>query len=123
MSPSSLYDLVGRLDTAISNLEKAMEDFPDASDIWSERERIYRKAKSEAFLRSSGRNKEEREANAEECRFGDETLSDIRYRRDLAEGLKVAALENQRSRRAILSAIQSLSNLSRVEAEFARTSP
>ena len=120
---SDLYQLNEQLIAASRALDGSLKFLEDSVADFATAERAYRKAKAEAYLRSSGKNVQEREANAEECRFGDETLGDIRYRRDLAEGLKMAALEGVRSRRTQLSAIQTLASLSKAEAEFARTGP
>lgn len=53
----------------------------------------------------------------------DARSADARYARDLADGMRQAALEAVRSRRAQLSALQSLLGAHRAEAEFARTGP
>jgi hypothetical protein len=47
----------------------------------------------------------------------------LRKARDIAEGMKMAALEAVRSRRAQLSAVQSIANAVKAETEFARTGP
>ena len=50
-------------------------------------------------------------------------IGDLRFSRDVAEGRKSAALEAVRSRRAILSATQTLTSLVKEEAAFSRTGP
>jgi hypothetical protein len=84
-------------------------------NTYAEKERDYRKAKAEAWVQVSGTAKE-REAQV------DAMSADARYMRDLADGMRQAALEAVRSRRAQLSALQSLLAGHRAEAEFVRTS-
>jgi hypothetical protein len=50
-------------------------------------------------------------------------VGDLRHRRDLADGQRLAALEACRSRRTQLSALQSLLAAHKSEADFARTGP
>lgn len=50
-------------------------------------------------------------------------LADARRVRDLAEGMRQAGLEAVRSRRAQISALQSLLSADRSEMEIARTGP
>jgi hypothetical protein len=106
---------------ASANLDQSLRELEDAANKFADSERTYRKAKSVAFIRSSGTNAQEREANAELQDLDGTYLSDIRYARDLAEGLKQSALEAVRSHRAQLSAIQTIANLYREEAAFDRT--
>lgn len=80
----------------------------------AETEHEYRLAKSSAYLSASG-TVAEREAHV------DQSCASKRRDRDIAEGLKVAALEQIRSARAQLSACQTLSAAHKAEAELART--
>jgi hypothetical protein len=120
----SYADLNPRLIEASHELDAALHEHTEVVVEAAEAERVYSRSKAIAYLQANGKTVSEREANAEllEVR-GSETLSDVRHTRDLTEGLKVAALEAVRSRRAQLSAIQTMANLTKAEAEFARTGP
>jgi hypothetical protein len=104
--------LSGRLDESLEELrQQAFEK--------AHKEAIYRQAKAEAWTRYSmmpflAREKEAL-VNAEVRQEGEA--------RDIAAGLKEAALESVRSRRAQLSALQSLLAGYRAEAEMARYGP
>ena len=101
---------------AAHGLRESLNDLEGRSIAYAKAERTYRLAKSTAYLATSG-TVNEREAHAEQA------INEVRYQRDLAEGLKVSALEAVRSRRAVLSAVQTLANLYREEASFDRTGP
>jgi hypothetical protein len=86
---------------------------------YAEAERTYRHVKARAWATTAGKSmlaEERKDA------VGDETRNE-RYDRDLADSLRKSALEAERSHRAKLSALQTLINAHRAEAEFARTSP
>jgi len=95
-------------------IDDALRDLRDASRAYADAEHAYRQAKARAWLAAKG-TVPERESMVE-LRCGD-----LRYARDLADGSRSAAVESVRSRRAQLSALQSLLAASRAEAEFART--
>ena len=120
---SDLWNLTQQLLEASRALDAALDELRSQTTAWASAERGYRHAKAVAYLRSEGRNVQERESNAEAVMFPAGTLGDVRFARDQSEGLKVAALEAVRSRRAQLSAIQTLASLSKAEAEFARVGP
>lgn len=80
----------------------------------AESERLYRKARAEAWVMTDGTAKErEDKVNAR--------TADARFRRDLAEGMRRADLELVRRRQTEMSMFQTLVNAHRAEAEFART--
>jgi len=97
------------LDRGVQALREAAIEFANA-------EHEYRRAKSEAYLRTEG-TVGEREAHTYAL------VGDLRHRRDLADGQRLAALEACRSRRTQLSALQSLLAAHKSEADFARTGP
>ena len=99
---------------AAEKLRNSLADLEERSKEYALRERQYRHAKAVAYLSTSG-TVGEREARAEEA------INEPRYQRDMAEGLKVSALEAVRSNRGVLSAVQTLANLYREEASFDRT--
>lgn len=102
-----------QLNEALSFLHAKVGDYADA-------ERSYRKAKAQAWVehpKSKDTVAAQREAAV------DAATADERHARDLADGLRQAALEAVRSRRAQISALQTLVNGYRAEAEFVRTAP
>ena len=80
----------------------------------AEAEMDYRQAKSVAWVQQDAGTVPERQAHV------DAKVSQQRFARDLAEGERVAALEALRSRRAQLSALQSVAAAWRAEAENSR---
>lgn len=103
--------------TAAEDLNNAQDGLERRIQEAAEAERAYKIAESSLFLAAEGRNKEERQAKAEPG------VSDLRYRAHLAEGLSKAGLEAVRNKRTILSALQTVANLSKEEAAFSRTGP
>lgn len=101
-----------RLSRLVDDGVKALAD--QAREL-AEAEHDYRLAKAQAWLVAPAGTVPERES------WVDGQCADARRRRDLAEGMRVAALEALRSRRAQLSALQSVLAAHRAEAEFART--
>ncbi len=109
-------DLNVQLLEAVRLLRESQADLEQRSQDYAHWEQRYRMAKATAYLATSG-TVNEREAHAEQA------VNEVRYRRDLAEGLKVSGLEAVRSNRAVVSAVQTLAALYRSEAEFDRTGP
>lgn len=101
---------------AADAVRAALADLESRAVAYAKAERAYRLAKSTAYLATDG-TVAEREAKAEAA------INELRYARDLAEGLKVSALEAVRSHRGVLSAIQTLARLYEQEASFDRTGP
>lgn len=100
-----------QLNEALSFLHTKVIEYADA-------EATYRKAKARAWVeqpKSKDTVAAQREANV------DAATADERRDRDIADGLRQAALEAVRSRRAQISALQTLMNGYRAEAEFVRT--
>jgi hypothetical protein len=122
-------ELGRRLLDAVNDLREASDDLNDAVKNSAERERVYRVRKSQAITRAlaeGARNEDEREAMAESYKWDADdsrTLSTYRYERDLAEGLRISALERVRSLRQVVSAWQSVAALTKAEAEMARFGP
>jgi hypothetical protein len=132
LTPSELVDrlitISGRLDEANTSLERSAEK--KAATEWA-----YRKAKAQAILEVGGNNGDVREARVTQFevqitvdRSGvleteTVTVGELRYRRDLAEGVAQAKLEIVRSKRGELSALQTVANAKKEEAMLARTGP
>jgi hypothetical protein len=95
-------------------VDKGVLALRDAGIEYAEAEHAYRSAKAIAYLETEQGTVAEREAHTYAI------MGDLRRARDLADGQKVAALEAVRSRRAQLSAIQTLIAAHRAEAELAR---
>lgn len=103
--------LSGLVDTGIDALRKASHEV-------AAKERDYRKGKAMAWVECPV----ELLAKHKEA-WVDSHAADLRYERDLAEGMRVAAQEAVRARRTQISMLQSLLNAHRAEAEFSRTGP
>ncbi|MGA1524761.1 MAG: hypothetical protein ACO4CZ_12415 [Planctomycetota bacterium] len=97
------------LDKGVSALRQAAVDYANA-------EHEYRKEHALAYLQTDG-TVAEREAKT----YG--MVGELRRDRDIADGVRAAALEAVRARRTQLSALQSLLAAHRSEADFARTGP
>lgn len=100
--------LSANLDSALSLLEDQARKLADA-------EAEYRKLKAKCWVQAPEGTVPERQA------WVDAECADARHARDVAEGLRQAALESVRSRRTQISAIQSLLAGDREEAAFTRT--
>ena len=95
-------------------LDKGVAALRDAGVAYAEAEHQYRSAKAMAYLETESGTVAEREAHVYAI------MGEHRRRRDLADGQKVAALEAVRSRRAQLSALQTVIAAHRAEVELAR---
>lgn len=107
-------------------IDAAIEALKNTSVEFARAESDYRKAKAEAWVRcpndDAGVKAGEREWTAARREaWVDADTADLRYKRDLADGMRQAALEAVRSRRAQLSALQTFLNAEKAEADFART--
>ena len=95
-------------------IDKGISALRDAAVAYAEAEHEYRERNAMAYLETESGTVAEREAHVYAL------VGDFRRVRDLADGQKVAALEAVRSRRAQLSALQSLIAAHRAEVELAR---
>ena len=95
-------------------LDKGIIALRDAAVAYAEAEHEYRERKAMAYLETESGTVAEREAHVYAVVGG------YRRDRDLADGQRLAALEAVRSRRAQLSALQSLISAFKSEAELAR---
>lgn len=98
------------LDQALGYLRTQTVELADA-------ENAYRKARAEAWTLTPDGLAKQREDRI------NATTADARKRRDLADGMRQAALEAVRSRRTQISALQSMLNADRAEAELAKYGP
>lgn len=112
-SPRQLVEMMIEASRALDAAQRDLEERVRA-EAHSEAE--YRKARASAYLATSG-TVGEREAHV------DKAVATERYAAHLAEGLAKSALENVRSKRGQLSALQSIANALKEEAMFARTGP
>jgi cell fate (sporulation/competence/biofilm development) regulator YlbF (YheA/YmcA/DUF963 family) len=99
-----ILDLREELTAAIGELREAGKD-------WATKDNEMRKAKAKAFLQTTGKNKEEREAKA------DAGYEKERLAANIAEGEKVACKEHVQSLRTTMSALQALLYAERAENE------
>ena len=95
-------------------LDKGIAALRDAGVEYANAEHCYREAKAMAYLETESGTVAEREAQTYAI------MGEHRHRRDLADAARLATLEAVRSRRAQLSAIQSVLAAHRAETELAR---
>jgi hypothetical protein len=95
-------------------LDKGVAALLDAGVAYAEAEHQYRSARAMAYLETESGTVAEREAHVYAL------VGEHRRTRDLADGQRVACLEAVRSRRAQLSALQSVIAAHRAESELAR---
>lgn len=95
-------------------IDRGIEALRRSSEELAKAENAYRHAKAAAWVTCEGTLAKEREAEV------DSITADLRLTRDMAEGQRQAALEALRSRRAQLSALQSILTATRTEMELAR---
>lgn len=107
---AEMIRLSGLIEEALTELRQRVEEYADA-------EHAYREARAMAWIAVPSGTVAQREA------WIDGDTVDKRRDRDLADGLRQAALEAVRSRRAQLSALQTISNAEREEMAFSRTGP
>jgi hypothetical protein len=112
MSLPEIADEMARLSRL---LDQGLAALRDQARELAEAEREYRRAKAQAWVTAPEGTVPQREA------FVNGVTADLRYVRDLADGMRSAALEAVRSRRTQVSALQSLLAAHRAEAEFDRT--
>lgn len=98
-------------------LDAGLEVLRETAESLALAESEYRKAKALAWVNNTEGTAKEREAKV------DSDTADLRYKRDVADGVRRAALESVRARATQISALQSLLAAYRSEAEFARTGP
>ena len=112
MTPRQFMDELLRLSRL---LDSGLQALRDQATEYADAESDYRQAKARAWLQAPDGTVPEREA------WCNGHTAVERRRRDLADGMRQAALEAVRSRRGQISALQSLMNAHRAEAEFDRT--
>jgi hypothetical protein len=102
--------LSGLLDAGLEMLRTSAEDVASA-------EQAYRKARAKAWVENTVGT-----AGFREAQVDGETAS-LRYKRDVAEGMRRAALESVRARSTQISMIQTLLNAHRAEASISARGP
>lgn len=111
--------------TRLSRLiDAGIEALREQSKQLAAAEQAYRKAKAQCWVRCprDEDGKKDWTAARREA-WVDAESADLRYVRDVAEGMRSAALEAVRARRTQVSVLQSLLNAEKAEADFARTGP
>lgn len=98
---------------AVTELERDIQTLESRSVEAATTDRDYRRLKSNEYLKTEGTVAER------EAKLGPH-VQDARFRAKLAEDLRVAALEAIRSRRAKLSALQTLANARKAEIDLVR---
>ena len=109
-------ELVAELTRISGLLDESLRALRDRGRLLAERDRDYRHERAKAWLSTEGTAKQrEDQVNA--------VTADRRYARDVADHDRQAAHEAVRNYRAQLSALQTIANAERAEAELARTGP
>lgn len=111
---SSLADLVAEARRLSVLIDRGVDALREASEQLARAENAYRHAKAKAWLTADGELAKERES------YVDAMTADLRMVRDMHEGTRQASLEALRSRRAQVSAIQSILAATRSEMEMGR---
>lgn len=117
-----LSDAVAEAERLSRLLDGGIAMLRESSQTVAERERDYRKAKATAWVRSKVDLEPNVLAKHREAWVDAET-ADLRYERDVAEGVRSSAKEAVRARQQQVSLLQSLLNAHKAEAELARTGP
>lgn len=124
---SDLRPIEQRIHEASAAIDGAIDELERCATEAAKAEALYRQSKAQAFLHVTGaKNIAEREALAEGAKFAAPdtgealTLTDVRYARDLAEGLHGSAMQALKARTTQLSALMTLASKERAEAELAR---
>ncbi len=86
-------------------------------------EAAYRKGKAQAWIVAPRFHEDTKVTAGEREAWVDGETADLRHARDVADGMRQAALEAVRSRRSQISALQSLLAGHREEVALARTGP
>lgn len=125
MTPDEMHSEAQRLGRQI---DEGIRTLREQAEALAEAENVYRKARAEAWVRCPndppGTKMHDREwTSARRDAWVDAETAGLRRVRDIAEGMRQAALEAIRARRQQLSALQSLAAADRAEAEFVRTGP
>lgn len=94
-------------------LDDALRFHSDQVKAAAKAEQAYRHSRQMAYLQVTG-TVDEKKADV------DAKTADLRFTRDVAEGLRQTALEAIRSRRAQISLLQSVANAYKAEADFDR---
>lgn len=114
MNPIELAEELQRLSTLV---DQSLAYLKDKTIEYAQAEDEYRMSKAKALLNADASTVADREAHAVLA------TSAERQRAHLAEGMQRAALEAVRSRRAQLSAIQTLVNLFKAEIDMTTYGP
>lgn len=110
----NLPDLVAEARRLSDLLDRGVAALRDAATAYAEAEHAYRLGAAKAYLAHGGTIPEREAAVYIE-------VGELKRQRDIAEGLKLAAMEAIRSRRTQLSALQSILAAHREEAAYDRT--
>jgi hypothetical protein len=104
-------------------LDRGLDVLRANATLYADAEMEYRHAKAKAWLQAPTSEERSKWTAAEREAWVNGETAALRRDRDQADGMRLAALESVRSRRAQLSALQSLLAANRAEVEFASTGP
>ena len=108
--------LSGLLDQGLDALKRHVVAYAEA-------EAAYRKGKAQAWVSAPRFHEDTKVTAGEREAWVDGETAQLRHTRDIADGMRQAALEAVRSRRSQISALQSLLAGHREEVALARTGP
>lgn len=117
-----MTDFAAELERLSLLLEEGLDTLRGEVIEFATAEATYREAKAKAWLEAPEGGRGQATVPEREAWVNARTAPQ-RFSRDLADGLRQAALETVRSRRTQISAYQSLMAGERAEAEFVRTGP
>ena len=112
-----------RIETASNAIDEAKEDLDKAAQAYADAVREYRKELSKAWLLAPLMRDDRKLTVPEREAWVDEQVADYKAEEILREYLLKSALENVKSKRSQMTALQTLASGERELAGFARTSP
>lgn len=102
-------------------IEEALHELRGQAIAYASAERNYRKAKARAWVMAPRQHEGAKITAGEREAWVDGETAELREARDVADGLRQAALEAVRSHRGQVSALQTALNAHQEDQKFART--
>lgn len=113
----TLGDMIAEVERLSRQVDEGVRDLAEAAEAVAIAEFNYRKAKAEAWVKIEGGTVAQKQAKI------DGLTANHRYARDRAENDKTVAVESLRSKRAQLSAVQTVITAYRAETQLAGFGP
>lgn len=116
----TVHDVISEMRRLSDQLDAALAFLREKIEATATAENVYRQAVGHEWVKVLA-------ADEGTAAFKDAQVkaatADKRMARDIADGMRHAAIEAVRSRRTQISALQSVANAMKAEAEFSRTGP